>query len=206
MCARCGQGFQTEERLNNHGASAQSLSCEQCGRQFCHDSRLRQHVATVHNGRGASMPPTGPSQPANLNEPLVGYTSYQDRPEYEEVLARHRSVIRSQEFQGGLWKRVNRQIRPEFSYGDLKALLNGIMNRAVSAFKINIGFGVILYNIVHQDYRYYYVSTNQLLFDRAFTISKRLDVLKFFDKIKDLNLAERFFLQRPNGFWPGFQM
>ena len=200
MCARCGQGFAARDRRDKHEASAQSLSCGQCGRQFCHDSRLRQHIATVHNGRGVSTSAVS-SQPANLNEPIIGYTPYQDRPEYEEVLAQHRSVIRSQEVQGGLWKRINRQIPPDFSYGDLKILLNGIMTRAVSAFKINIGFGVVLYNIVHQDFRYYYVSTNQLLFDRAFTISKRLDVLKFFDKIKDLNLAERFFFQRPNSSW-----
>ena len=39
------------------------------------------------------------------------------------------------------------------------------------AFKINLGFGFILYHKITGDYRYYFLSSNPLLFDRAMTIT-----------------------------------
>ena len=68
-------------------------SCNHCGKTFCHQSRLRQHIAMVHFGGGGGNAPD--SSLADLNEVIVGHTSYQDRAEYEEVLEEHRNVIRS---------------------------------------------------------------------------------------------------------------
>ena len=75
------------------------------------------------------------------------------------------------------------------------------MFKEVSAFKINLGFGVILYNTVHQIYKYFYVSNNSYLFEKSITISNRTDMEKFFEKIKDLNIAEKYFYQRPTSSW-----
>ena len=48
---------------------------------------------------------------------------------------------------------------PDFTYAALKGLLNEVMRTEVSAFRINIGFGVVLFNVVNQDY----VSHNRIL-------------------------------------------
>ena len=98
-------------------------------------------------------------------------------------------VIKSDEINKPLWKRINREIEPGFTYSDLQSLLNEMMNKEVSAFKINIGFGVILYNTVEQIYKYFYVSNNSYLFEKSITISNRADMTKFFEKIKDKNIA-----------------
>ena len=109
-------------------------------------------MATSHLGGGI------PARPADLDEPIVGQTPYQNLAEYEEILVEHHDVIKSGEVNRTLWKRINRQIEPGFSYSDLKSLLEEVMSTEVSVFKINLGFGVVLYNTVQQIYKYYYVS------------------------------------------------
>ena len=77
------------ERLDTHMQSASPTNCGHCGKTFCHESRLRQHMASVHFGGGV----TSASSSVNLNELIVGHTSYQDRAEYEKVLEEHRNAI-----------------------------------------------------------------------------------------------------------------
>ena len=70
-----------------------------------------------------------------------------------------------------------------------------------SAFKINIGFGSMLYDTVNKIYRYYYISSNHCLFNRAYTISTNNDMTDLFDKILSLNLTEKYYFQRPSSGW-----
>ena len=154
-CVVYRQGFQNQERLDAHMQSSSPSSCDRCGKAFCHQSKLRQHKAFVHFGGGGG---SSGSSLMGLDEVIVGHTSYQDRAEYEEVLEEHRNVIRSQDINHSLWRRVNRQIDPGFTYRDLNSLLNEIMSTEVSAFRINLGFGVVLYHLIQQEYRYFYIS------------------------------------------------
>ena len=154
------------DRLNHHTESAlPNTSCKHCNKRFCFDSQLRQHLVTFHLGGGIS------ARPADLNQPIVGQSPYQELAAYEEVLAQHMDVIKSDEINQTLWKRINREIEPDFTYGNLKSLLDGLMDKEVSVFKINIGFGVILYNTVEQIFKYFYVSNNSYLFEKSVTIS-----------------------------------
>ena len=196
ICSRCQQGFETLVRLQRHteGAST-TLSCDHCQKRFCFDNQLRQHSATFHLGGGIA------AQPADLNQPIVGQTPYQESAAYEEVLAQHQDVIKSDEINRTLWKRINCEIDPGFTYGNLKSLLDELMDKEVSVFEINIGFGVILYNTIEQVYKYFYVSNNSYLFEKSVTISNRSDMEKFFEKIKDKNIAEKYFYQRPSSPW-----
>ena len=138
-------------------------------------------MATEH--RGGEVEST-PIQPAGLNEPIVGRTPYQDFGEYEDLLFEHRGVIRSQDTNRSNWRCVNRQVTPDFTYQDLKSLLNEVMNSEKSAFKINLAFSIVLYNTVERIFKFYYASHNSLLFDKAFTISTRHDMEKKLKKLK----------------------
>ena len=75
------------------------------------------------------------------------------------------------------------------------------MCKEVSVFKINLGFGVVLYNTVQQRHKYYYVSNNSYLIEKSTTISNRTDMNDFYEKIKNLNIAEKYFYQRPSSSW-----
>ena len=71
-------------------------------------------------------------------------------------------------------------------------------NRLISPTQLNIGFGSMLYDTVNQVYRYYYVSTNHYLFDRTYTISTNHDMTDLFDRILSVDLAEKYYFQRPS--------
>ena len=83
ICPICQQGFQTLQRLNRHTETASPNNCNHCGKIHCHESQLRQHLGTNHFGGGV------PARPANLNEPIIGQTLYQNLLEYEEILDEH---------------------------------------------------------------------------------------------------------------------
>ena len=85
-------------------------------------------MATSHFGGGI------PARPAELGEPIVGETPYQELAAYEQVLDEHMDTIKSNEVNKALWKRVNRQIKPGFSYNNLKSLLDEMMSKVVSVF------------------------------------------------------------------------
>ena len=99
------------------------------------------------------------------------------------------------------WKKINRQLSSNFTYGDLKRMLDEVKSDEVGAFKINLGFGSMLYDTIDKIYRYYYVSTNHYLFDRAYTISTNRDITAFFNKILAIDLAENYYFKRPNSRW-----
>ena len=84
-----------------------------------------------------------------------------------------------------------------YTYGDLKTLLDEVSRNEHGAFKINIGFGSMLYDTVNKIYWYYHISSNHYLFDRAYTISTN----HFFDRILSLNLTEKYYFQRPSSGW-----
>ena len=80
-------------------------------------------------------------------------------------------------------------------------MLENVQTAEVSAFKINLGFGCILYHVIEKVFRYYYVSNNHFLFDKTFTISNHTDIVSLFDKIVSLDLGETYYLRRPTSGW-----
>ena len=96
---------------------------------------------------------------------------------------------------------INVQIQPDFTYGDLKTLLDKVRCDEHGVFKINVGFGSMLYDTVNKIYRYYYVSSNHYLFDRAYMISSNSDMTAFLHKILSLDLSEKYYFQRPSSGW-----
>lgn len=192
QCQTCNQTFNRSSRLAKHQASASPTSCEICGVVFCHESRKQQHILRQHTGTGVGG--DGSSRTPitiDMDSPILPPTGYQQTPEYQNAIDEHYSVIRSQTNTSTEWKIINRQIPPSFSYGDLKVLLDEVRNSEHGAFKVNIGFGSMLYDTVNQVYRYFYISSNHYLFDRAFTISSNHDMTAFFNKIVSLQLTDK---------------
>ena len=136
-----------------------------------------------------------------LNVPILSETKYQKQQGYIKELNANKSQIRDRTKNRDDWKRINRQIGPDFTYGDLKRMLEDVQANEVSAFKINIGFGCMLYHAIERTFRYYYVSSNHFLFDKAYTISSHTDITDFFSKIAQMDLADSYYLLRPSSGW-----
>ena len=200
LCGRCNQRFSQQQRLDAHVAKQVCVSCDECNRPFCSESRLQQHRLTEHyasgDGIGSSSEPL-----INLDTPILGNTGYQNTDGYKTILKKHYSNIKSHTIQRGFWKKINKQISDDFSYGDLKQLLEEAKRQETEAFRVNIGFGTILYDTVGGVYRYFYVSTNHYLFDRAYTISTNSDMQSFFDKIVSLDILQTYYFTRPSSGW-----
>ena len=96
---------------------------------------------------------------------------------------------------------MNKEITPAFTYDDLRNLINETAMGRGTAFKVNLGFGFMLYDIVNQEFKYYYVSGNTLLFDVAFLVSKRADINALVEHIIDLDLQANYYMNRPSSGW-----
>ena len=95
---------------------------------------------------------------------------------YQEAIVDNYAKVCNRTVNMKATKLVNNEIPPDFTYGDLKHLLRC---DEPNAFKINIEFGSMLFDTVNKVYRYFYGSSNHLLFDRAFTISTNRDMTAF---------------------------
>ena len=97
---------------------------------------------------------------------------------------------------------MNKEIDPDFTYGDLyKLLLAQLEQQDGHAFKVNLGFGFVLFHIHTGEYRYYYNSTNNMLFERAVTVNEISDIRALIQRIIDLDLGETYYLRRPDSSW-----
>ena len=60
--------------------------------------------------------------------------------------------------------------------------------------------GDINHNVT-EEYRYFYPSSNNLLFDRAVTVSTTYDLQKLIKRIMALDLEESYYMNRPSSGW-----
>ena len=200
-CPRCHQNFDRGSRLDEHLAKQQLLTCGHCRRNFCFEAQVRQHILSEHAGSGIGTD-RQPQSPTELSVPIIGVTGYEEQPGHQNMMHEHESIIQPQTRDRTDWKKMNIQIPPSFSYADLRSILNDIMTgEKGKAFKINLGFGCMLYHTINRVFRYYYVSTNHFLFNRAYTISSHSDMTDFFNKIYGLDIANRYYMQRPSSGW-----
>ena len=194
-CTTCNQIFTRPSRLNSHVAKAVRSPCEHCTKVFCSENRMQQHKLTDHVGGAVHSPET---EDAHLDMPIFPDNGHASTAEYQQMIDEHYETIRTNTTQKNNWKKINQKLSVNFTYRDLKQLLDEVRRDEYGVFKINIGFGSMLYNTVNHTYRYFYVSTNHYLFDRAYTISTNRDMTNFFKKILSLDLADKYYFQRPS--------
>ena len=64
-----------------------------------------------------------------------------------------------------------------------------------------MAFGFILYQTGTGEFKYYYVSSNNMLFDHAITITTMEDLDNFMKKVINLDLATNYYLKKPSSSW-----
>jgi hypothetical protein len=122
---------------------------------------------------------------------------------YKEMVEKKYSLIKDQiTDRNGIYMEVNRELTPGFTYGDLRVQIVKALHKHGKVAKFNIGFGFILWNNLTHEYRYHYVSTNTLLFNKAMLISKQnSDVKDIIKKIYDMDVEQHYFMMRPTSSW-----
>ena len=186
-CAICERTFNRRSRLDAHIAKrAEIITCDKCPELFCYEYQLTQHKQTAHvtGGSGVQL-----QHDSTLDTPILPDSGHPQTTAYQEAINDNYTKICNRTINTTTKKTINKQLTPNFTYGDLKRLLMEIRRGESSAFKINIGFVLMLFDTVNEVYRYFYVSSNNLLFNRAFTISTNNDMTDFFNKIVSLDLT-----------------
>ena len=191
QCTDCKKLFKTSKSLRNHLKQKKDLPCDHCERRFCNNLHLQSHIRAIEKEVTIT----------DLNQMILPATGYEEKDGYKELVQQKINEIRDSEKKKKIYEVINKQIDSSYTYKDLYDLLLDIYCKRQKAFKVNLGFGFILHNPHDDVYKYYYVSTNNLLFDRAKTISRKKDLEKFMNHLQSLDLTTNYYLKRPSSAW-----
>ena len=197
-CNSCGKKFHLIKQLENHRKNANPEKCMHCAKVVCHRSELERHIRTIHFGSGSCGEIEHTS---DLDIPVLPETGFEKTEEYLEEIDKHINEIRDSRSEEEFHIFLNKQLTPSFTYKDLKDLVDDITHERGTIFKVNLGFGFMLYNTIEKSFRYFFPSSNTFLFDRAVTISKRGEIANLMERIVDLNLTENYYMKRPSSGW-----
>lgn len=204
-CQTCDKKFDRIAHLARHNKKARICTCTTCHKRFCGKDAYEQHKRTSHppqTGRGSSSIEED-DWVKKLQEPIFLSAVQEATEEYIEAKRPHLNKISDwTESIENVYQKSNKEIPLTFTYENLRDLIaEQVYQQGGNAVKINLGFGSMLFNIITHEYRYYYVDSNSLLFDTAFTISKRIDIDRLMKKIYNLDLANTYYLKRPSSGW-----
>ena len=137
-----------------------------------------------------------------MEQVICPATGFEVEDGYKEMIAKHVNVIKDNVVnRKNIYMMVNKEITPLFTYKDLYALVKEAVLKHGTVCKFNIGFGLMLKHKITNEYRYYYVSVNHLLLDKAATISTMSDLKTVMEKIHDMNITEHYYMLRPESSW-----
>ena len=175
--------------------------CDLCDQKFCTFTDYNRHRIVEH--RGGQIEQLEDEEYTNiLNQTIFTTTGRTEDEGYKELVEKNYALIKDKiDDQIGVMMKVNRELVPGFIYRDLRDQIVEALFKHKKVSRFNIGFGFILWNKLTQVYRFYYVSTNTLLFDKAETISQVSDVKEIVKKIHDMNVEERYYMMRPDSSW-----
>ena len=190
-CTRCRNKFRTRAQLIRHLKSF--VDCDHCDEKFCSDFHLNDHLQTVHSGAGVKD---------DLSRPIFSSSAFEKEDGYKQIVASYSRYIKDAvQDKNPRYQVINKELSSSFTYKDLEELIRSKGFKSGRAFKLNLGFGCILRDLISGEYRYYYVSNNHLLLHKAFTISKYNDLAEFMNKLVEMDIAEHYYMLRPSSGW-----
>ena len=193
-CNNCNTEFNQRRDLLRHEKNRKDITCDHCFHTFCTTEHFQQHLrsireSTVHN------------TDVDMNRRINPHSGYEQEEGYQAIVKEKASEISDRETIKKHYKIINVEIDSAFTYFDLEKLFSDIYHRQENAFKINLGFGFILYNTVEEKFKYFYNSSNNLLFEHAITIANLKDLSNFYKKVVNLDLATNYYLKKPSSQW-----
>ena len=197
-CTTCCRKFSRHRDLLRHRKNADAKVCDVCSKTFCHQSELQRHKRTAHIGYGIPAKANDPQ----LDQPICPRTGLEDDEGYKEEARKHSIQIRDSQSESKYLMDIKKELTPDFTYRDLQTFIRRLSTKTNGrAFKINLGFGFMLRHVVTDEFRYYYPSSNNLLFERAFTVSDTSDITRLMKRVLDLDLVNNYYMKRPSSGW-----
>ena len=191
VCKDCKSVFHQVRDLERHQRSKKKIVCTCCQKTFCNNEHHQQHLRTVSKDE---------SKTVDLKQQIHPATPYESLDGFQELVAEKDNDIRTRTTTSEFKDTYNLKIDSNYTYQDLRDKILEICKNQHN-FKMNLAFGFILYQIVTGEFKYYYVSSNNFLFDRAITISSIEDLNNFMKKVVNLDLATNYYLKKPSSSW-----
>ena len=192
VCKKCGSVFQRVEHLERHQKSRKKITCTCCQKTFCNSDHHQRHLRTVWNSENQNKDLKRQINPATGYESYDGFKKLVEEKDYDIATKTTSSKFKTV---------YNFTIDSTYTYENLKDVLKEIYRNQQNVFKINLAFGFILYQTGTGEFKYYYVSNNNMLFDSAITITSMEDLDNFMKKVINLDLATNYYLKKPSSSW-----
>ena len=189
-CENCFQSFSKISRLENH-QKKKKLKCWHCKREFCNAESLEKHHRSI-------VKPV--TQLTDLHREIQPRTGYNDAAVQAFLLGKGKEVS-YYEKKGLTWRIINVPINHKYTYQNLYDWLKSIYDLVKQSFKISIGFGFVLFEPVTEKYKYFYVSENNQVLEKAYTVDSKKDLEDFMKKIQAVDLGTSCYLQKPSSGW-----
>ena len=188
--------------MKKHRKNASPRECDLCEKKFCTPADYKTHWIVEHRGGQVEEEEEDLEYKNILKQVISPPTGFEGEEGYKEMMEKHEDVIKDFIKQRkNIYMIINKQISPSFTYKDLYALVKKTVIKHGTVCRFNIGFGFILKHKLTDEYRYYYVSTNHLLFDKAPTISTMADLKDILKTMHDMNIGQQYYMQRPSSSW-----
>ena len=185
-------GFHRPRDLRRHEQDRKFIECTHCDKSFCNNEHFQKHLRTIAVSTGSGL--------IDYDTP-VNDTGYEEDADFQALVHEKRGKIDDYKKTRRHYELINRKIDSTFTYRDLESLLSSIYDQRENAFKLNIGFGFILLHAVEHKFKYYYCSQNNMLFEKAITITNREDLEVFLKRVSDLDLSTNYYLKKPSSSW-----
>lgn len=176
---------------------SRGVNCRLCGLHFGDRRSLIHHRVTSHlTGKGDKIW-------SNDNAPWIkdnGDIDLQLKETYEMNIL----LIKESQDKKVLSAYYNFPISNDFTIEELMVFVNKIYNLQTETFRLNLVFGYILWNVETKKYRYFKPYNNTEIFNFPFCISKRRDLEKFEEKLKEIDICSYVMKDRPSTKWKFF--
>ena len=188
-CNICCQLFSKSKGLRRHIYRRKKiLECEYCKKVFCNIDNLQKHIRSH----------VQTSKNINTDSVISTETGFENESAYRDIIQQNISKISTKNSNFKRYQVYNIEIDSRFTYKELYNILVEIYSFQNESYKLNLGFGFILKNVVTSEYRYYYNGINNLIFENAYTISSRKDIESFFEKLSSIDLMTTYYLKKPS--------
>ena len=201
QCSTCSKEFSTRQRLEDHKKNPISQDCDLCDQKFCHQADYNKHKILEHIGGAVDNSVDEEYESILKQQIFAANVELDNDEEYQNIVQINKSHIEDKVVDRKMYMNVNKELTTDFTYKDLEDLIVHAVEKHKTVMKFNIGFGIVLKNVLTSEYRYYYVSTNHMLFNRAKTISTLSAVKNIIKEIYDMNITEHYYMVRPSSGW-----
>ena len=186
-CPKCQEVFSKGSSLRRH------IECDHCDRTFCNESHFQRHLRGIRKETDNTIP--------DLDQQLYPRSGYENKLGYLRVLLQKNNEIQDRTKKTRNYTIYNKEIDYNYTYRDLNEQLLAIYKAQRNSFKVNLGLGFILHHTETKEYKYYYVSSNNMLFDYAVTITNKENINNLIKHIISLDLATDLYLKKPTSGW-----